>query len=159
MATQVNEPVNQHPLSGYTHVMYALHAVAGFIGVTSGASIIGAFVFGIPSIIAILMNYSRRDAVRGSWLESHFQWQASTFWTAVVLGISLFCVALVLSAFGLVSLVSMPLTGGAGAVGAGVGFGGALAALTLGAMLAGIWILYRVVRGWLALREGKAMYG
>ena len=68
--------MNQHPLSGYTHVMYALHALAGFIGVTSGASIIGAFVFGIPSIIAMLMNYARRDAVRGTWLESPFPWQA-----------------------------------------------------------------------------------
>jgi len=151
--------MNQHPLSGYTHIMYALHALAGFIGVTSGATIVGAFVFGLPSIIAILMNYSRRDAVRGSWLETHFLWQARTFWTAVALGIALFCVALVSSAFGLVSLVSMPVTGGVGAVGAGAGFGGALAAMTLGAMLTGIWILYRVVRGWMALRDGKAMYG
>ena len=78
--------------------MYALHAFAGFIGVTSGATIVGAFVFGLPSIIAILMNYARRDAVRGSWLESHFLWQARTFWTAVALGLALFCIALVLSA-------------------------------------------------------------
>lgn len=151
--------MNQHPLTGYTHAMYALHAVAGFIGVTSGATIVGAFVFGLPSIIAILMNYARRDAVRGSWLETHFLWQARTFWTAVALGVALFCIALVLSAFGLLSLISMPLTGGAGAVGAGAGFGGALVAMTLGAILAGIWILYRVVRGWLALSNGKAMYG
>jgi uncharacterized membrane protein len=151
--------MNQHPLSGYTHAMYALHAVAGFIGVTSGATIVGAFVFGLPSIIAILMNYARRDAVRGSWLETHFLWQARTFWTALALGAALFCIALVLSAFGLLSLISMPLTGGAGAVGAGAGFGGALVAMTLGAILAGIWILYRVVRGWMALRDGKAMYG
>jgi uncharacterized membrane protein len=151
--------MNQHPLTGYTHAMYALHALAGFIGVTSGASIIGAFVFGLPSILAILMNYARRDAVRGSWLETHFLWQARTFWTAVALGIALICVALVLSAFGLVSLASTPLTGGVGAVGAGAGFAGALAAMTLGAILAGIWILYRVVRGWMALRDGKAMYG
>ena len=58
--------MNQHPLTGYTHAMYALHAVAGFIGVTSGATIVGAFVFGLPSIIAILMNYARRDA--RAWL-------------------------------------------------------------------------------------------
>ena len=89
----------------------------------------------------------------------HFLWQARTFWTAVVLGIVLFLVALVLSAFGLISLASVPLTGGAGAVGAGAGFGGALIAMTLGAILAGIWILYRVVRGWMALSGGKAMHG
>ena len=76
--------MNTHPQAGYTHLMYALHALAGFIGVTSSATVVGAFVFGIPSIIAILMNYARRDSVRGSWLESHFQWQARTFWTAAV---------------------------------------------------------------------------
>jgi uncharacterized membrane protein len=138
--------------------MYALHALAGFIGITSGASIVGAFVFGLPSIIAILMNYARRDAVRGSFLESHFQWQANTFWAAVVLGLALFCIALVLSALGLVSLITTPITGAAGAAGAGVGFGGALVAMTLGAMLAGIWILYRVVRGWMALGAGKTLH-
>ena len=151
--------MNQHPQTGYTHVMYALHAFAGFIGITSGATVIGTFVFGLPSILAVIMNYARRDSVRGSWLESHFEWQIRTFWTAVVLGVALFCVALVLSAVGFVSLLSMPFTGPAGAVGAGAGFGGAYVAMTLGAILAGVWILYRVVRGWLALREGKAMHG
>ena len=151
--------MNTHPQAGYTHLMYALHALAGFIGVTSSATVVGAFVFGIPSIIAILMNYARRDAVRGSWLESHFQWQARTFWTAAVLLIGLFAIALLLSLIGLISLVSTPLTGPAGVAGAGVGFGGAWLALTVGAIVAGIWILYRVVRGWMALREGRVMHG
>jgi uncharacterized membrane protein len=139
--------------------MYALHALAGFIGVTSSATVVGAFVFGIPSIIAILMNYARRDAVRGSWLESHFLWQARTFWTAAALLIALVAIALLLSLFGLISLVSTPLTGPAGAVGAGVGFGGAWLALTVGAIVTGIWILYRVIRGWMALRDGRVMHG
>lgn len=151
--------MNDHPALGYTHAMYALHALAGLIGVTSGATVIGAFIFGLPSIIAVLMNYARRDAVRGSWIESHFLWQIRTFWTAVVLGLALFCIALVLSAFGVVSMLSIPITGGAGAIGAGAGFGGAWVALTLGAILAGVWILYRVVRGWLALGNRQAMHG
>jgi uncharacterized membrane protein len=151
--------MNDHSALGYTHVMYALHALSGFIGITSAATVIGAFVFGLPSIVAVLMNYARRDSVRGSWLESHFHWQVRTFWTAVVLGLALFCIALVLSAAGLVSLLSIPLTGGAGALGAGAGFGGAYIALTLGAILAGIWILYRVVRGWLALGNRQPMNG
>jgi uncharacterized membrane protein len=151
--------MNTHPQTGYTHLMYALHALAGFIGITSSATVVGAFVFGIPSIIALLMNYARRDAVRGSWLESHFHWQARTFWTAAVLLIALVAIALLLSLFGLVSLVSTPLTGPAGVAGAGVGFGGAWLALTVGAIVTGIWILYRVIRGWLALRDGRAMHG
>lgn len=150
--------MNSHPQTGYTHVMYALHAFAGFIGITSSATVVGAFVFGIPSIIAILMNYARRDAVRGSWLESHFLWQARTFWSALVLLLALIAIAFVLSLIGLVSLISTPITGAAGAAGAGVGFGGAWLALTVGAIVTGLWILYRVIRGWLALRDGKGLY-
>jgi len=149
----------RHPLSGYVHVMYALHAFAGFIGVTSGASVIGAFVFGLPSIIAIIMNYARADAARGSWLEAHFRWQRQTFWGAVVLGVAIFGVATVLGMFGMASLATTPVTGGVGALGAGAAFGGAWAALVLGAMLAGIWILYRVARGWMALAHGRTPNG
>jgi uncharacterized membrane protein len=55
--------------------------------------------------------------------------------------------------------VSSPLTGPVGVAGAGVGFGGAWLALTVGAIVTGIWILYRVVRGWMALRDGRVMHG
>jgi uncharacterized membrane protein len=149
--------MSTHPQAGYTHLMYALHALAGFIGVTSSATIAGAFVFGLPSIIAILMNYARRDAVRGSWIESHFLWQARTFWIALVLLVGLFAIALVLAVIGVLGLLLTPFTGGASAVGAGVSFAGAYLALTVGAFVTGLWILYRVIRGWMALRDGRAM--
>jgi uncharacterized membrane protein len=148
----------RNPLTGYVHAMYALHAFAGFIGVTSGATVIGAFVFGLPSILAIIMNYARADGARGSWLESHFLWQRHTFWSALILGVAIIVIAALLSTLGLVSLATTPVTGGVGVVGAGAAFGGAWVALVLGAMLAGIWILYRVVRGWMALANGRAMY-
>lgn len=147
-----------HPLTGYVHGMYALHALAGLIGITSGATIIGAFIFGLPSIIAIVMNYARRAAVSGTWLDTHFEWQRRTFWSAVVIGVGIFALAFVLSIFGVLSLASTPVTGGAGALGAGAAFGGAWLSLAFGALLAGVWILYRVIRGWLSLGSGRAMY-
>lgn len=150
--------MNTHPQTGYTHLMYALHALAGFIGITSSATVVGTFVFGLPSILAIIMNYARRDAVRGSWLESHFLWQARTFWSALVMLVVIIVVALLLSVFGFLSLVSTPLTGPAGAAGAGLGFAGAWLAFTAGAIITGIWILYRVIRGWMALRDGRPMH-
>jgi len=146
-----------HPETGYVHVMYALHALAGLMGVTSGATIVGAFVFGLPSIIAIIMNYVRRDSVRGTWLESHFRWQSRTFWTAVLIGLALYVVGFILISMGLMGLASTPVTGGAGAIGAGAAFGGAFLTLVFGAVAAGIWILYRVIRGWMALSQGKAL--
>lgn len=38
------------------------------------------FSFGTSSIIAVLINYIKKDDVRGTWLESHFSWQIKTFW-------------------------------------------------------------------------------
>ena len=151
--------MNTQAHTGYTHVMYALHAFAGFLGVTSGATIIGAFVFGLPSILAIFMNYARRDAVRGTWLESHFEWQTKTFWTAAVLLVALIGIAIVLGLFGVVSFLTTPFTGPVGVAGGAAGFGGAWLAFTVGAIVTGIWILYRVIRGWMALRDGKAIHG
>jgi ABC-type tungstate transport system substrate-binding protein len=45
---------------------------AVFVGVTSSATVAGGFVFGLPSLIAVLLNYLKRSDVRGTWLESHF---------------------------------------------------------------------------------------
>ena len=44
------------------------------------ATVVGAFLTGWPSIIAVILNYVKRGDVRGTWLESHFRWQIRTFW-------------------------------------------------------------------------------
>lgn len=49
-----------------TTVVYALYAAA--------------FISGITAIIAIVINYVKRDDLVGTWLESHFRWQIRTFW-------------------------------------------------------------------------------
>ena len=48
---------------------------------------VGSFIFGWPSIIAVIINYVKRGDARGTWLESHFQWQIRTFWYAVLASI------------------------------------------------------------------------
>ena len=118
----------------WTHVIYALHALSVLVGVTSAASIVGSFVFGVPSIVAVIMNYARRSDVAGTWLESHFAWQIRTFWTALLASI-------------LVLVLSAPL------MLVIIGFATAIA----GFFLIGIWVIYRVVRGWLALRDVRTL--
>ena len=118
----------------WTHVIYGLHALSVLIGITSAASIVGSFIFGVRSIVAVVMNYARRSDVRDTWLESHFSWQIRTFWLA--LGASL-----------LVLLLSAPL------MLILVGFATAIA----GFFIIGIWVLYRVLRGWLALRDARTL--
>ena len=74
-----------------THVLYGLHALGLVLGAFGAASVIGSFLFGWPSIIAVIINYVKRDEVRGTWLDSHFGWQIRTFswallWAVISLG-------------------------------------------------------------------------
>jgi len=112
------------------HVIYALHAFSAVTGLIGAATIIGAFLTGWPSIIAVILNYAKRADVRGSYLETHFSWQIRTFWYA------LFWVAVGLGLF--VSIVGIPI--------------GLLTFVAIS-----LWILYRIIRGWLALLERKPM--
>ncbi len=65
-----------------THIVYALHALGLALGAFGAATVIGSFLFGWPSIIDIV-NYIYRGDARGTWLESHFDWQIRTFWYAL----------------------------------------------------------------------------
>lgn len=53
-----------------TTIIYALYAASIFFGVTA--------------LVAIIMNYVKRDDVHGTFLESHFRWQIRTFWFALL---------------------------------------------------------------------------
>lgn len=56
-----------------THVIYALYAASILLGVTC--------------LVAVIINYVKREDVAGSWLESHFRWQIRTFWYSLLWGV------------------------------------------------------------------------
>lgn len=112
------------------HVMYGLHAFSALTGLVSAAFIVTAFLSGWPSIIAVALNFMNQGEVRGTWLESHFRWQMRTFWFAL-----LWMVAALLLAF---TLIGIPVA----------------VVLMLGV---GIWVLYRLARGWSALAGERPM--
>lgn len=113
-----------------THVMYALHAFSALMGVLTPALIVTSFLSGWPSIIAVIINYVKRDEARGTWLDSHFSWQLRTFWYAL-----LWLVVVVVLFITIVGIVlAVPLAFGVG-----------------------IWVIYRIIRGWLALVQHKPM--
>ena len=116
----------------YTHWMYALHAASALIGMLTSAFIAVAFLFGVPSIIAVVMNYLRRADARGTWLESHFSWQLRTFWFALFWVVLIFLLSLPLFLV-LVGFLTFPV----------------------GIIIVGIWVIYRVARGWLKLKDGQ----
>ena len=121
------------PASGLvtlTHVIYALHAFSALTGLASSALIVTAFLSGWPSIIAVILNYVKRSEVRGTWLDSHFSWQIRTFWFALLW--------LAVGAILFVTVIGIPF------------------AIVVW-LITGVWVLYRIIRGWLALLSQRTL--
>ena len=114
-------------------LVYALHAFSIATGIVGAATVIGAFLTGWPSILAVILNYVKRGEARGTWLESHFRWQIRTFW------------------FGLLWVVLCGLV-----VVLTLGVGIIVVWLPLGVVT--IWLVYRIARGWIRLAARQPMY-
>ncbi len=128
METDLGEP--REGLVTLAHVIYGLHAFSALSGLIGAATVVGMFLTGWPSVIAVILNYAKRSDVRDTYLDSHFGWQIRTFWFALLWVVLGFLVA--------VTLVGIPVA---------IGIFVALS----------FWILYRIGRGWLALLSGVAM--
>jgi uncharacterized membrane protein len=125
-------PIPADSLLTWTHAIYALHAFSLLTGILGAATVFGAFLTGWPSIVAVILNYVKRSDVRGTWLESHFRWQIRTFWFGL-LWVAL-CGLFVVGSLGLgLLIVWLPL------------------------FIVGVWFVYRILRGWLALKDRRPM--
>ena len=113
-----------------THVIYGLHAFSALMGILGPAFIVTAFLTGWPSIIAVIINYARRSDVRGTYLDSHFGWQIRTFWYALLL--------VVIVALLFITVFGIPFA-------------------WILAVIAGLWVVYRITRGWVALINSESM--
>ena len=80
---------------------------------------------GITAIVGVIINYVKREDAAGTLYESHFDWQIRTFWWGLVWSVIGF---VLLFAFGLGLLVWF---------------------------VAGIWALYRVIKGFLKLNDNQ----
>ena len=113
-----------------TYAIYGLHAFSAVTGLTTSVLIVTAFLFGWPSIIAVILNYVKRSDVRGTWLDSHFSWQIRTFWYSLLW--------LVVGAVLFVTVVGIPVA-------------------YVVWWVTGVWVLYRIIRGALALSSERPM--
>jgi uncharacterized membrane protein len=80
---------------------------------------------GITAIVGVIINYVKRDEVAGTLYESHFDWQIRTFWWGLAWTVLGF---ILLFAFGLGLVIWF---------------------------VAGIWAIYRVVKGFLKLNDNQ----
>ncbi len=113
-----------------TYLIYGLHLFSAINGVLTSAFVVTAFLSGWPSILAVFLNYIKRDATRGTYLESHFRWQIRTFWFALLW--------LLIGAVLVITIIGIPL------------------AWVL-AVAVGLWVLYRMLRGVLQLLDSEAL--
>ena len=131
IAGDTASPAKQN-LVTLTYVMYAMHAFSALMGVLSPVAVLTAFLTGWPSIIAVIINYIKNDDVRGTYLESHFSWQRRTFWYALLW--------VVVAGVLIFTFIGIPLA-------------------MLLAFGVGIWIIYRILRGVMALMARKPVRG
>ena len=130
----IDQQGNSEPMPSVlsvAHFVYALHTLAIVVGIVGAATVIGSFVGSLPSIVAVIFNYVKRGDARGTWIASHYRWQIRTFWFTLLW--ALIGWALVFTFIGAVA--GIPI----------------LIALTL-------WLMYRIGRGWLRLRDRRPMY-
>jgi len=83
------------------------------------------FLAGITYFVAAVISHVQRPKVAGTWLESHFRWQTNTFWFSLTLGV-----------IGALTLTAGPI----------------------GIMIISgdlMWIVFRIVQGWVKLSSGK----
>jgi uncharacterized membrane protein len=101
--------------------------LAGLRTVTMAVYVLQAlsFLWGVTAVVGLIVNYVKRDDVRGTVYESHFGWQVRTFWWGIVW---LVLGTILIFALGLGLLVLF---------------------------VAWIWIIYRVVKGFLRLTENR----
>ena len=121
-------------LINYAQWIYILQTLSVLIGLLTSRSVAVRFAFGLPSLVALVMNYARRAQARDTWLESHFRWQIRTFWFTWLWLLVVWIVAFPWLLIGIGFIVAM-----------------------FGMALIGLWVIYRVARGWLALRDSHAV--
>lgn len=115
-------------------LVYVLHATSIVIGLVTGASMLGAFLFGWPSIAAVVLNYVMRSEARETYVDSHFSWQIRTFWYAMAWTLAVAAIGLLLS----------PVLIG-------------IAVWSIGFIVMSIWVGYRIIRGWIRLAGEQEM--
>ena len=115
---------------------YALFGAAAVIAIVSHGFPFFAPLLGLVGIAGLIVAYVKRDDAQGTWVASHLRWLIRTFWFSFLWGI---IGGVVLILLGIV-LIGIPI------------------ALLIW-FVASIWVISRVVRGYLLYKDSKPIPG
>lgn len=134
--TQAPVPAPPPSVITATLIVYALFGAAAVVAILSHGFPPIAPLGGLVGIIGIILAYVKRGEAAGTWLASHYRWLIRTFWFSLLWGvigvILFFTLALVL-----IGLLIGPLVW----------------------IATSIWVLYRLIRGYLLFKDNKPVPG
>ncbi len=119
-----------------TLIAYLLFGIGAVAALVSSGFPVVAPLFGVLGIVGVIIAYVKRDEARGTWVASHLRWLIRTFWYSLLWAV---VGGLVLVLLGIV-LIGIPI------------------ALLIWAV-ASIWVIYRVIKGYLLFKDSKAIPG
>ncbi len=115
---------------------YALFGAAAVVALVSSGFPAAAPLMGLVGIAGLIVAYVKRGDAQGTWIASHFTWLIRTFWYSLLWGA---VGAVVLLLLGII-LIGIPI------------------ALLIWAV-ASIWVIYRVIRGYLLFKDSRPIPG
>jgi len=113
---------------GAAQITYVLFGVAAVAAIVAHGLPVIAPLFGLIGIIAVIVAYVMRGDAAGSYVATHFRWLIRTFWFSLLwaaVGVLFF-----------ITLLGIPIA-------------------WVIWLADSIWVLYRVIRGFLLLQEGR----
>lgn len=125
------------PVSGAL-LAYLLFGIAAFVAlVSAGGFVVAAPLMGLLGIVGVIVAYVKSDEARGTWVASHLRWLIRTFWYSTLWGVVGAIIYVLLFVVFLLGVLLAHLIWGA----------------------ASIWVIYRVIRGYLLFKDNRPVPG
>ena len=128
----MNQYVDPNNSKSMTLILYVLYILA-------------IFTAGILAVVALIINYVKLDSVRGTIFESHFKWQIRTFWWYLIWTVVAF-----------LPFIFLLFSTDSANVFTGVAIGGLIFCMAT-LFISWVWVVYRAIRGIIALNDNQAL--
>jgi uncharacterized membrane protein len=124
--------LSRQPPVTATLVVYLLFGFAAIAGIVGHGMLVGAPLLTLVGVIAVIVAYITRSDAQRTWAASHLTWLIGTFWWSLLWN----CIGWVLA----VTLIGLPV------------------ALAIW-IATTIWVIYRVIRGFLYFHRSEPIPG